>query len=126
MGRTNLLSCLEKRDLLNRSAVSVKELLSWGQRYEEQGMLNDAIDFYERANAPEALEKLLPLAREEGDAFLYGRLLKALNRQEAPREWLALGQRAEELGKETFARDAYAKGGGTAAGGNSPGEKAQS
>ena len=111
MGKANLLACLEKRDLLNQAAVSVKELLEWGARYEEEGLPSDALEFYERANSAEPLEKLLLVAREEGDAFLYGRILKALGRESVPEEWIALGRKAEELGKEAYARQAFDKGG---------------
>ncbi|MCE5335763.1 MAG: hypothetical protein LLG06_14365 [Desulfobacteraceae bacterium] len=111
MGKSNLLSCLAKRDLLNRSNASVKDLLIWGERYEEEGMINDAIDFYEKADAGDALERLLPLARDEGDVFLLGRLLKALNREAEAREWLSLGEKASELGKTSFAREAFRRGG---------------
>ncbi len=106
-----MLSCLDKRELLNQSAVSVNKLLEWGPRFEEEGLLNDAVDFYERANATEHLERLLEIAKEEGDAFLYGRILKALDREAPPGEWIALGERARELGKDTYAREAFLKGG---------------
>ena len=35
--------------MLNRSAVSVDQLLKWGRLYEEQGLINDAIDFYRKS-----------------------------------------------------------------------------
>ncbi|MEN6437176.1 MAG: hypothetical protein ABFD97_01200 [Syntrophobacter sp.] len=111
MARNSLHSCLEKRDLLNQSALSVDKLTEWGARYEEAGQFNDAIDFYERASASGALENLLPLAIAEGDAFLYGRLLRALNREGLPEDWAALGQRADELGKQAYAREAFKKSG---------------
>lgn len=116
MSRTNLLSCLEKRDLLNQSAVSINKLLEWGAVYEEAGMINDAVDFYERANAAEQLGRLLDIAGKEGDAFLFGRILKALNREAAPEEWNSLGEKAEELGKHSFAKEAFKRSGKEAPG----------
>jgi hypothetical protein len=109
--RTNLLSCLEKRDLLNQSAVSIGKLQEWGSIYEEAGLINDAIDFYERANETDRLEKLLGVAMEEGDAFIFGRILKALNREATPGEWISLGEKAAERGKHAFAKEAYKRGG---------------
>ncbi len=53
------LGCLEKRDLLNETAVSVETLRSWGEHYEEVGSLYDALDFYEKAGAEEAFARLL-------------------------------------------------------------------
>ncbi|MEM5788520.1 MAG: hypothetical protein AAGU11_14505 [Syntrophobacteraceae bacterium] len=111
MAKANLLLCLEKRDLLNQSAVPIDKLVQWGERYQEAGLVNDAVDFYERANASDALEGLLPLAFSDGDAFLYGRVLKALGRDGTPEEWVALGDRAKALGKRAFALEAYRRGG---------------
>lgn len=106
-----LLSCLEKRDVLNQSAVSLDKLLQWGTVYEEEGLVHDAVDFYERAKASEPLERLLSVAREEGDSFLYSRILKSLDRDAAAEEWFSLGEKARELGKNAFAREAFKKGG---------------
>lgn len=111
MGKTGLLTCLEKRDLLNRSAVSVDQLLKWGRLYEEEGLINDAIDFYEKANSTESLENLLSLSLSEGDTFNYTRILKALGRQAPADEWISIGKRAAELGKDAFAREAFKRGG---------------
>ncbi len=111
MARSNLLTCLEKRDLLNQAAVSVDKLTDFGERYEESGMLNDAVDFYEKASAVEPLERLLLAAREQGDAFLYGRILRALDREAPKEEWIAVGEKAQELGKLAYAREAFKRGG---------------
>ncbi len=110
MEKSRLLSCLEKRDMLNRSAVSVDQLLKWGRRYEEEGLINDAIDFYEKANSSESLENLLSLSLREGDAFNYTRIMKALGRQAPADEWISIGKRAAELGKDAFAREAFKRG----------------
>jgi len=69
MARTELLGCLEKRDLLNESVVSVDKLLEWGRRYEEAGFVYDAVDFYEKAGAGDELKRLLAAAKEEGTCF---------------------------------------------------------
>ena len=109
MGRDALLSCLDKRELLNQSPAQAVKLIEWGARYEEAGLPQDAVDFYERANAADALERLLPAAADEGDAFLFGRILKALGREAAEEEWLAVARRAEELGKLSFAQQAASR-----------------
>ena len=62
MGKDALLSCLDKRELLNQSPISVAKLVDWGEQYEEAGLVHDALDFYERAGASEAMEKLLRTA----------------------------------------------------------------
>ncbi len=111
MGKSDLLTCLEKRDMLNRPAVSAAQLLKWGRRYEEEGLINDAIDFYEKAGSSESLENLFDLALREGDAFIYARVMKALGRQAPADEWICLGKKAAELGKDAFAREAFKRGG---------------
>lgn len=100
-------SCLIKRDLLNQPVASVENLLSWGQQYEEQGLLHDAVEFYEKAQAKEALLRLLEVAREEGDTFLFKRVNRILKREPTREEWLSLANQAEQSGKEAFAADAH-------------------
>ena len=63
------LSCLEKRDLLNDAGVSMETLLSWGQHYEEVGSLYEAVDFYEKSGAKEALARLLTKAKDAGNPW---------------------------------------------------------
>ncbi|MFP5213184.1 MAG: hypothetical protein ACLGPL_07370 [Acidobacteriota bacterium] len=107
----DLLSCLKKRDLLNRPVASVETLMEWGRRYEAEGMVNDAVFFYEKAEAREDLERLGNAAVEEGDAFLINRIARILG-HEVPREqWLTTAKRAEESGKLAFAAEAYRRGG---------------
>lgn len=106
MAKKRELSCLIKRDLLNQPVASVENLLSWGQQYEEQGLLHDAVEFYEKAQAKEALLRLLEVAREEGDTFLFKRVNRILKREPTREEWLSLAKQAEQSGKEAFAADA--------------------
>jgi hypothetical protein len=105
------LSCLEKRDLLNETAVSLETLLSWGEHYEEVGSLYDAVDFYEKAGAREALARLLKKAQDVGNVFLFHRISRIIGHEPDRDEWLALANRAEELGKPAFAAEAYRLGG---------------
>jgi hypothetical protein len=105
------LSCLEKRDLLNETAVSFETLLSWGEHYEEVGSLYDAVDFYEKAGAREALARLLKKTQDLGNVFLFHRISRIIEHEPNHDEWLALANRAEELGKLAFAAEAYRLGG---------------
>jgi tetratricopeptide (TPR) repeat protein len=107
MAKNGKLSCLEKRDLLNQAAVSIETLVRWGEQYEAMGLVHDAVDFFEKAHAREALERLLPIAREEGDLFLFKRLCRFLSREITRDEWLQLAAKAEEQGKIRFAAEAY-------------------
>ncbi len=105
------LSCLEKRDLLNDAAVSIETLLSWGRHYDEVGSLYEAVDFYEKGGDKDALARILTKAREAGNLFLYRRICRILGYEPSPDEWLALAKQAEQLGKLTFADEAYRLGG---------------
>jgi tetratricopeptide (TPR) repeat protein len=111
MARKEWLSCLEKRDLLNQSAVSVEALIRWGEHYEREGLVHDAVDFYEKANAREPLARMRENALQSGDYFLCLRVCRVLGCENQREEWLALARRAEELGKFAFAAQAYRRAG---------------
>ena len=105
------LSCLDKRDILNEAAVSLETLGSWGQHYEEVGSLYEAVDFYEKGGFRDALARLLATAQDAGNLFLFRRICRILGEEPGREEWLALAKRAEELGKLSFAAEAYRLGG---------------
>lgn len=107
MENNNLLDCLEKRDLLNQPAASVDALLEWGDRYLDAGFVHDALDFYEKAGAVDALPRLLDAARTDGDVFLLRRLCAVLGREPTAEEWLTVAEQAERLGKDLFACKGY-------------------
>jgi hypothetical protein len=107
MENNKLLSCLEKRDLLNLPAASVDTLMEWGDRYLEAGFVHDAVDFYEKAGAKEAVTRLLETAEDDGDVFLLRRLCSLLEREPTSEEWLTAAEQAERLGKDHFAWKAY-------------------
>lgn len=111
MAKKDFLSCLEKRDLMSQTAASTDTLLHWAEKYEQEGRVADAIDFYTKAGARDALSRLLDRARDEGDLFLMRRLHQALGSVAHTEEWLALARKAEELGKFAFAAEAYRLGG---------------
>lgn len=106
MGRGTL-NCLEKRDLLNQTPVSVEMLRQWGERYEKQGLVHDAVDFYEKAGAREALRGLLEHARETGDYFLFSRICRVLGEEPDEKDWLMVARQAETLGKHACAAQVY-------------------
>ena len=109
MADKKLMGCMEKRDLLNQSAVSVESMRTWGDRYEDAGLLSDAVDFYEKAKATSALERLRENVLREGDFFLFGRMSRILGLDPTPREWMEVARQAEEAGKHAFAAQALLK-----------------
>lgn len=111
MARKGKMSCLAKRELLNRATVAVDTLEAVGRRYEEAGLVHDAIDLYAKAGAAEALQRLLEVAVEEGDWFMFKGLCRALQREPSRDQWLTLAAKAEALGKQVFAVQAYQEAG---------------
>ena len=111
MKSARLLNCLEKRDLLNQTDTSLEILLKWGERYQQAGLLYDALDFYAKAGVREAILALLETARTEGDLFLFQRLHGILAQDPPPEQWLALAEQAEQLGKHRFALEGYRRSG---------------
>jgi hypothetical protein len=111
MAEKALLTCLEKRELLNESVVSVDKLLEWGQRYEDAGLIYDAVDFYEKIGARDELTRLLEMAKLEGNVFLVSRLCKILKAELTSQEWLNIGEQAERVGMLTFAAEGFRRAG---------------
>lgn len=106
MGKKTLLNCLEKRELLNQPAATLESILSWGRCFEDAGAFYDAVDFYEKANAREELDRLLGKAIEDGNVFLILRLCRLLGKELDREEWFGVMKRAESLGKNKFAEQA--------------------
>ncbi|HEC67696.1 MAG TPA: hypothetical protein ENI35_02625, partial [Candidatus Desulfofervidus auxilii] len=69
MAKNKLLTCLKKRNYLNTPVFERKECVKYGELFQKQGFLSDAIDFFAKAEAKEKLEELLPQVITEGDVF---------------------------------------------------------
>jgi hypothetical protein len=107
MARNESMSCLEKREILNRPAVSTASLMDLGEKMERSGLLHDALSFYEKAGARDAIARLRGIAEQEGDLFLFRRTSRALGEEPTVEDWLAVALRARDLGKTAFAADAF-------------------
>ena len=77
----------------------------------DRGMWAEAIDYLEVEPDPELLRRLLEHSLETGDAYLYRCSVALLGQKPTPEEWGRIAERAESLGKETFARMARAAAG---------------
>ncbi len=110
MARRKLLSCLKKRDLLNSDNTESSKLLDLGKLYLQEDRLSDAIDFFEKAKYWEGLDQLKERCLEEGDCFLYERLVKIMELTPEPGDWIKLGDAALSNGKLYLARSAYQQG----------------
>jgi hypothetical protein len=108
MSSRSSLSCLDKREILNRTSAPVNILLEWGKHYEEVDQPSDSIDFYAKAGSRTDLERLVARVIEDGDFFLLNRLCRELGRQPSREELTAVAEKAEALGKVRFAEGARA------------------
>ena len=111
MATNDVLSCLQKRDLLNQPAASVKSLMEWGEKMERQGLFHDALSFYEKVDAKDAILRIRETSERDGDFFLFRRSSRALGEEPSSERWITLGRRAAELGKSAFAAEAFRHGG---------------
>jgi len=100
----------EKQHILYIKHHSEKDLIAYGDAFLVEGKISDAIDFYQKANYVQGLEKIKGMAELSGDVMLLQQVLKPL-RQTIPEEtWNAIGQRALEFKKHLFALYAFEKG----------------
>ena len=100
-------NCLKKRRLLNEKELSPELCRDYGEKFLALGWWEEALEFFQKGNYQEGLEKIKAHALESGDAFLMGRLVKDRD----PDLWRRVAERAMELGKLHFARRAWEKAG---------------
>ncbi len=101
------LTYLEKRRLLNSNEIDRDTLAGYGNFYLEGGMINDALDFFEKAGIEEGLKKIRQLSLEEGDVFVFKRVNKMLGMKILDEQWNEIGNRALERGKFLYAAMAF-------------------
>ena len=107
MAKNKLFTCLKKRNYLNTHVFERKECIKYGELYQKQGFLSDAIDFFVKAEAKEKLEELLPQVITEGDVFLFTKIYQALKKKPSTSDWERIGEVAFKLGKWQFALKAF-------------------
>lgn len=105
--KNSLLTCLKKRDILNRDEIDSQTLVDYGSRYLGSELLNDALDFFEKAQHSEGISKIKDLAIQSADLFLYKRCCSILGKKENKKELLELAERAISYGKISFASQVY-------------------
>jgi hypothetical protein len=107
MGKKELPHYKQKQQLLYAKDARPEDLRRQAEEYLREGWLSDAIDFFGKAGDREGLEKIREITIAEGDIFLFRRTLKAMDMTAEEDEWKELADRAFELGKLQFAREAY-------------------
>jgi len=99
----------EKQRILYIDHKSVHDLIAYGDAFLEAGKMFDAIEFYQRVNYSEALEKIKGMAEHSGDVMLFQQVLKPLKQHVSDDTWNAIGTRAFDLKKYSFALHAFEK-----------------
>jgi hypothetical protein len=97
----------QKQNFLFGKEIKTAELSRIGAMFVEAGWLNDAVDFFAKANDQTGLERVRQIAIEEGDVFLFRRVLKVSGATAEEAEWKAIGDRALQAEKLLFAREAF-------------------
>jgi len=97
----------KKQQMLHAKDVRPDDLRRQAEEFLQAGWLSDAIDFFDKAGDQNGLEKIRDIAISEGDAFLFRRTIKALDAAASESQWKELADRAIDLGKLQFAREAY-------------------
>lgn len=98
-----------KQKILYIDQTNPQILEKYGDAFFSQGNLSDALDFYQRANSTDGLQKIKNVALESGDVLLFTRAAKALNLELKTTDWENIAQIAVGLKKYLFARHALEK-----------------
>jgi len=98
-----------KQKILYIDKTDAEILKNYGNTFLDAGFISDAIDFYNKANYYDGLEKIKALAFETGDVMFFQRVMKALNTEPSQADWEMIGQKAISLKKYLFAKHALEK-----------------
>jgi hypothetical protein len=95
-----------KQKTLYVDKVNPEALKSYGDLFFDEGNFSDALDFYQKANYTEGLQKIKNAALGSGDVMLFQRAAKMLNMELKSTDWEGIAQKAIALKKYLFARHA--------------------
>lgn len=95
-----------RRDLLYKDNAPAEQISRYAASCIEEGHLSDAVDLFEKAADTEGLEQLKKHAVEEGDFFIFNRVLKILGQSGGIEDYKQLADNAARLGKAIYAEQA--------------------
>jgi tetratricopeptide (TPR) repeat protein len=98
-----------KQKILYIDKVNPNVLQNYGDLFLEEGLLSDALDFYQKANYNSGMQKIKDIAFDKGDVMLFQQVTKALHLELKPADWEDIGQKAIDLKKYFFAQHALEK-----------------
>jgi len=99
---------LKRREILYGPNTPPEVLVEYGKAYEDQGLLDDALQFFEQARDRAGLERAKAAAIKNGHAFTLKRVAKCLPELVTPADWEALIARAEQQGMALYAEQGRA------------------
>lgn len=109
MKKNVLPNSLQKRKFLFDQKISSERIVSCGEMYFREGRLNEAAELFVRASYQEGMAQLRALAIEQGDSFLYDVASRGSQEGDSREAWEALGNKAMELKKYSYAVRAFQK-----------------
>ncbi len=92
-----------KRKLLFGARTPPERLRETGQRFMEAGRYDDALEFFQRADAKELTRKVARIAMETGNTPLYMRAKRVLREATSEQEWTQIARAAERAGLHSAA-----------------------
>jgi hypothetical protein len=95
-----------KQKILYIDKLNLNVLQKYGDMFLEEGLLSDALDFYQKANNNSGMQKIKDIAFDRGDVMLWKQAALALHLELKPADWEGLGQKAIDLKKYLFAQHA--------------------
>ena len=98
-----------KQKILYIEKVNPHVLQNYGDIFLEEGCLSDALDFYQKANYNNGMQKIKDVAFDRGDVMLLQQVAKALHLELKTADWESIGQKAIDLEKYLFAKHALEK-----------------
>ncbi len=106
MKNSNLPDPLKKREILNAEKPDVELCKRLGEEYITLGRYIESLEMFAKIDWEEGIDRLLDIAMEEGDLFLYKEGLKAKG-IEKDGDWIKLAENAVKKGKFFFAKEAF-------------------
>jgi hypothetical protein len=99
---------MKRREVLHSKKITKEELIRIGDYFVNQGLYNEALDFYKKAESKQGLMDLKKIAILNGDAFLLFRLSKLLKKDKlSDEDWLNLAENAISQEKYSYAKLTY-------------------
>lgn len=96
-----------KQQILFAKDAKPETLSDYGRRYLAAGWLSDALEFFARAGDKRGLDEIRARSIQEGDVFIFRRVLDAQAETARDAEWAQLAENARQVGKLQFAREAF-------------------